>query len=830
MKTKFSRLGSLLRALVLLGTLGAATTASAQTSQTYDDATGDIAPGLSTGSGTIDIVSVEVTVDGLEENISFKINLNGNPVTTDWAKYMIAIKNKSGGATTGNGWSRPINYSTGMNSWIGAWIDGPMGAEIWTYSGSWAQTSLASISKDTSSVTISAPVTSLGLLPGTEFTFDVYSSGGGGGDSAVDALSVTTPSVTTWAGPFTTTTPKTFVMPGTPAIPLEWLQTYFSQEQIDQRPAGPAADDADPDGDGLLNLGEYLAGTDPWKEDSDFDGLLDGVETGTGVFVNDTNTGSNPAAFDTDGDTAGDGDEVQGLFFGYISNPNVFNDFTMAAAGSFNTPVAWDPAGTSIPSNALTQVGDSLTTQYQWVLDYNFRAPATQYEFKFAANGSFVRNFGGTGGVAAINGPNIPAPTPGTGFYQFLLDTQAQTYSFSRKVFGTATAFLTAYGLQGDPQGDADGDGIANEDEYPANTDPTNEDTDGDGLTDDSDPEPLVPLSIVRDVTFSVNMLVQEANGNFSPQSDLVIVIGAFNDWSTSSGFITLTDPDEDGIYSGTSEFSGLTGASSGGYKFFNTRPGAPNGGYEDGDDRTFALGLIGQAQVLPTEWFSNNSTPPLPVITSNSSITSQVGVPFTYTTTVTPNPQVFPATYAVTGDLPAGLALDTSTGVISGTPSLVEQKVVSLVATNAAGASTPLELTINITSDAPSAFATWASDYGLNGVAAQPGSDPDADGFNNWAEFAFGTDPTRGNAGLTSGVRSGTNIVISWIQRSSGVAYTAQNLSSLVPGQGNWGTAAVSISDSPDQTGVPTGYVRRQFTVPISGQTFYRIVATGTP
>ncbi len=55
--------------------------------------------------------------------------------------------------------------------------------------------------------------------------------------------------------------------------------------------------------------------------DSDSDGLLDMVETNTGIFVDETDTGTDPNNPDTDGDGVNDGDEV---FWG--TNPNDVND------------------------------------------------------------------------------------------------------------------------------------------------------------------------------------------------------------------------------------------------------------------------------------------------------------------------------------------------------------------------------------------------------------------------------------------------------------------------------------------------------------------------
>lgn len=50
--------------------------------------------------------------------------------------------------------------------------------------------------------------------------------------------------------------------------------------------------------------------------DSDGDGLPDCVETGTGVFVDETDTGTDPHQADTDGDGIPDGDEVLGTLDG----------------------------------------------------------------------------------------------------------------------------------------------------------------------------------------------------------------------------------------------------------------------------------------------------------------------------------------------------------------------------------------------------------------------------------------------------------------------------------------------------------------------------------
>ena len=58
-------------------------------------------------------------------------------------------------------------------------------------------------------------------------------------------------------------------------IPVSWLTQYFGTNYSGNTNAAP---DADPDGDGLSNLQEYLAGSIPTNSDSDYDGRNDGQE------------------------------------------------------------------------------------------------------------------------------------------------------------------------------------------------------------------------------------------------------------------------------------------------------------------------------------------------------------------------------------------------------------------------------------------------------------------------------------------------------------------------------------------------------------------------
>src|ERR1043165_5876025 len=71
----------------------------------------------------LDLTKMEVTNDSTD--IIFTLSVRAANITTpDWGKYCIGIDSVSGGDTNGNGWGRPIKMSSGMDYWIGSWVDG----------------------------------------------------------------------------------------------------------------------------------------------------------------------------------------------------------------------------------------------------------------------------------------------------------------------------------------------------------------------------------------------------------------------------------------------------------------------------------------------------------------------------------------------------------------------------------------------------------------------------------------------------------------------------------------------------------------------------------
>ena len=170
----------------------------------------------------------------------------------------------------------------------------------------------------------------------------------------------------------------------------------------------------------------------------------------------------------------------------------------------------------------------------------------------------------------------------------------------------------------------------------------------------------------------------------------------------------------------------------------------------------------------------------PAPSITSSLTATSTVGTVFTYATIASNSP----SSYAATG-LPSGLSINTSTGVISGTPTTVGSSSVTLSATNATGTDTKtLELTVGqgtqtITFAALAPVTYGATSFSLNGA-------------------------------------SSSGLPLSYISSNTAVATISGNTVTIVGA----GTTSITASQSGDANYIAASDVSQTLTVNKAGQT----------
>lgn len=126
-------------------------------------------------------------------------------------------------------------------------------------------------------------------------------------------------------------------------------------------------------------------------------------------------------------------------------------------------------------------------------------------------------------------------------------------------------------------------------------------------------------------------------------------------------------------------------------------------------------------------------------------------------------------------------------------------------------------------------AYLQWAETHNINLLEeGSPSADPDADGFNNAQEFAFGGSPNSSDGSLVGVSSAGGELVMTWRQRQTGANYKLQ-----------WSPDLQTPFVSVDSTGASSavageveGYSETvtRMPMPPSGGGFYRIHATLTP
>jgi hypothetical protein len=189
-----------------------------------------------------------------------------------------------------------------------------------------------------------------------------------------------------------------------------------------------------------------------------------------------------------------------------------------------------------------------------------------------------------------------------------------------------------------------------------------------------------------------------------------------------------------------------------------------------------------GQGAILVL-MFTINPAAPVPVLTSQMLVSAGAGQPFSYTITAQNNPTSFSA-----ANLPAGFALDSSTGAITSPSPSPQVAVVPVTATNSYGTCLPLNLVLtigsysSITSAATASVASGGSfSYTLVGnnspVNYNLSGQPSGLSFNSTTGVLSGTPTTSGTYTLTAsannalGAGPSTAITLSVTDPTSGSA-----------------------------------------------------------
>lgn len=222
----------------------------------------------------------------------------------------------------------------------------------------------------------------------------------------------------------------------------------------------------DPDNDGLTNIQELAQGGDPQDPDTDDDDLTDGQEVliGTSVTSSDTDgdglsdsdevtIGTNPLSTDSDNDGLSDGWEEQHGF-----NPSVADNASLDTDGDGLTDLEEQMYGTT-PRTTDTD-GDLLSDYFEVAVSHTDPT-------KSDTDGDGLLDKAERD--AGLNPLRVDSDHDG------LPDGWETQYAINP---------LSAEGNDG-ANGDLDGDGVSNIDEYRNNCNPRAKDTDGDGVNDD---------------------------------------------------------------------------------------------------------------------------------------------------------------------------------------------------------------------------------------------------------------------------------------------------------------------------------------------------------
>lgn len=241
-------------------------------------------------------------------------------------------------------------------------------------------------------------------------------------------------------------------------------------------------------------------------------------------------------------------------------------------------------------------------------------------------------------------------------------------------------------------------------------------------------------------------------------------------------------------------------------------------------------LNALSVQEVLPA--------PESPTITSTNSATGEVGVPFVYQITASSSPTSFGAS-----GLPSGLSVNTANGLISGTPTVVTNALVTLSATNNAGIGTA---NVNFDIGPPSApvissatnlvmygasFNYRITTAGSNAVSYAASGLPPGITLDTATGIISGTltSPTNGSFTVSAINSGGTNtITVEFAANGQEVLVDFGQLATTNASSGrtwnNWTNGGQYIANLKDGTGANTGYALG-FTTDVTWNTNFGVV-----
>jgi hypothetical protein len=220
--------------------------------------------------------------------------------------------------------------------------------------------------------------------------------------------------------------------------------------------------------------------------------------------------------------------------------------------------------------------------------------------------------------------------------------------------------------------------------------------------------------------------------------------------------------------------------------------------------------------------------TPP-PVITSGTTASATTGSSFTYTITATNSP----TSYGAAG-LPSGLSINTTTGVISGTPTTSGIFNVTITATNAGGTNAPFTLSLTVTQPKPvinsstTATATVNSAFSYTITATNSPTSYNATGLpsgltvNTTTGAISGTPTASGNSSVSlSATNSGGTGTATLSLTVNGGKPVITSATTATANKGSAFSYTITATNSPTSysaTGLPAGLTVKTSTGVISG------------